>query len=460
MMMVSSKSVLFSLVAVYMIYQVSAVVTKSKTSFSSRNVTQDISHAITNLARDLSVQIANNRSKSDIISPISIGSSLLLLMRITRGDTRNELLKLLHLLQYQKNDKTIPLNFQQLITEFLELDQPNATLADSPTWRNGSKCISSEYDYDEEYDYDDPQTGEANIVRLANAVFVQKGMLNNAELVKRIKTLYRSTVEDVDFNGAPDRVTKHINKWVNENTNGRISQIVPDNLSRETTMIIANALYFKAFWEQVFIEGATKPKKFFPNGENEEPVEADIMANTGCFPYYFSKSLDAGIMGFPYTNRSTTMYVILPQNSNRNKLQQLMEKLDAQTLDLLISNMTMRSASILFPKMHITNSFDLKTLLQKMNVKAMFNPKRGSVDFTPMNNSSRISTSKLKVSGVMHKVDLEVNEAGTEGGAVTITLQDRIASSVNFRVLTPFLVAIRHDNTKLLLFYGPVYDPS
>ncbi|XP_065078384.1 serine protease inhibitor 28Dc-like isoform X3 [Ochlerotatus camptorhynchus] len=66
----------------------------------------------------------------------------------------------------------------------------------------------------------------------------------------------------------------------------------------------------------------------------------------------------------------------------------------------------------------------------------------------------------LYVNEVVHKVDVDVNEKGTEGGAVTATLLDRITPSVNFKANGPFLMLIRDETTQLPLFYGAVYDPS
>ncbi|XP_058815808.1 serine protease inhibitor 28Dc-like isoform X3 [Topomyia yanbarensis] len=67
---------------------------------------------------------------------------------------------------------------------------------------------------------------------------------------------------------------------------------------------------------------------------------------------------------------------------------------------------------------------------------------------------------RLFVNEVIHKVDVVINEKGTEGGAVTATLLDRITPQVNFRANGPFLLLIRDEATKLPLFYGSVYDPS
>lgn len=297
---------------------------------------------------------------------------------------------------------------------------------------------------------------QQNQIKLANAIFVQDKFYNNTRLQKLVNYYYRSSVEGLDFFNQPEASKDHINNWAKKNTNGRIQEIITDELNPETTMIVANALYFKAFWEDVFLAGATKMRKFFPNGENEESVEAEIMAHGGCFPYYRSQELDARIMGFPYKNRTSTMYIILPNNSSRAKVQQLLQELDASTLDNLISNMRMTTASVLFPKMHLTGTFDLKTALLKLGMKSIFDSERSNFSLLNPSHPKESPT----VSGVLHKVDLAIDESGTEGAAVTATLLDRSMPTVNFRVIVPFILAIRHDATKLLLFYGPVYDPS
>lgn len=60
---------------------------------------------------------------------------------------------------------------------------------------------------------------------------------------------------------------------------------------------------------------------------------------------------------------------------------------------------------------------------------------------------------------IIHKVDLTINEKGTEGGAVTYTTAVRTASVI-FRADTPFMFIVRHDDTKLPLFYGSVFEPT
>lgn len=76
--------------------------------------------------------------------------------------------------------------------------------------------------------------------------------------------------------------------WVNEKTNGKIPEIIPGSTSPETRVILANALYFKAEWQETFIDGATGFKKFYPNGkDNDYSIMVELMAHGGKRCYEF-----------------------------------------------------------------------------------------------------------------------------------------------------------------------------
>lgn len=68
--------------------------------------------------------------------------------------------------------------------------------------------------------------------------------------------------------------------------------------------------------------------------------------------------------------------------------------------------------------------------------------------------------SDLYVDDIIHKVDFSVDEQGTEAAAATVTYLHRSGTDVVFRGDTPFLILIRHDPTKLPLFYGIINKPE
>uniref|UniRef100_A0A6B2EJH8 Putative serine proteinase inhibitor n=1 Tax=Phlebotomus kandelakii TaxID=1109342 RepID=A0A6B2EJH8_9DIPT len=66
----------------------------------------------------------------------------------------------------------------------------------------------------------------------------------------------------------------------------------------------------------------------------------------------------------------------------------------------------------------------------------------------------------LFASEVLHKVDLTINEKGTEGGAATLVFLHKTGTDVVFRVNVPFMFLIRNEATKIPLFYGNVFEPQ
>lgn len=149
--------------------------------------------------------------------------------------------------------------------------------------------------------------------------------------------------------------------------------IVPRVMDPNTQAVLVNALYFNAQWQTNFINGATMSKDFYPNGKNGESIKVDLMAHGGKFPHYHDPETNSDILGFPYKQNSTTMYVILPQESNRQRLLDVQATLTAEKIDKMIDNMTLKTAVVLFPKMHLSSSHYLKPDLQEMGVRQLFN---------------------------------------------------------------------------------------
>uniref|UniRef100_A0A182TZ30 Serpin domain-containing protein n=1 Tax=Anopheles melas TaxID=34690 RepID=A0A182TZ30_9DIPT len=444
------------------------------TSGLSKAVSEQLVGAINDLARTLGVMAgrggsSSNSSKTELFSPVSIGSMMLLLLRAANRDTRNELLGVLRLEQYRKpGSGNIPRNYARLLKEFMRDIGGKGILKQLPGWHAGGNCYPpSEGLEDEEYDDDQylEEPIEPNVVQLANGMFLQQDLINSSNFVRLARDLYQAQIVQVNFQEHPDLARNTINRWVNESTRGRIGQILLDDPDPGTQMIVANALYFRGTWETFFNEPQfTRPQPFFPDGEDQPSILVPTMFASGCFPYYSSPELQARIMAFPYRNRTTSMYIVLPNDSNRARLRQLQASLSSAELDRLIGQMKMHKAIVQFPRMHASNTYDLKAALQQLGVRKLFDRTSNNLKIVSgksnANGAEARTKVKLYVSEMVHKIDLEINERGTEGGAVTITAMERSLPPVNFRVRGPFLIAIRHDPTKMLLFYGTVFDPS
>ncbi|XP_037957553.1 serine protease inhibitor 28Dc [Teleopsis dalmanni] len=86
--------------------------------------------------------------------------------------------------------------------------------------------------------------------------------------------------------------------------------------------------------------------------------------------------------------------------------------------------------------------------------------KRSFVNLETERNTQRSTKSNLFVEDIVHKVDFDVNEYGTEAAAATLTYLRRSGTDVHFRADAPFLLLIRHDPTKLPLFYAIINEPE
>jgi len=76
-----------------------------------------------------------------------------------------------------------------------------------------------------------------------------------------------------------------------------------------------------------------------------------------------------------------------------------------------------------------------------------------------LRNSANLKNPGLFADEVLHKVEIDVTEKGTEAAAATGIILDRAGNQKRLVADRPFLFFIRHDPTKLILFWGTVNMP-
>lgn len=300
------------------------------------------------------------------------------------------------------------------------------------------------------------------------------------------------------------------------------------------------------------------------------------MALGGKFEHYESPEFDCQILSLPYKNDLSTMYIIMPNNSSAKRLKELHRRLTAESINDMISKVSLKSAIVFVPKMHLTSEINFNEFFQNY---ALFNPEASDLglisngveailtntagaaaataglldnhrnllhmavqdepshndnlenvllfsriqddnedmeakvsrkrrttykvdsqsrtDYQPLRlkdlvlNKRIVKESKTKkkpirqrrdtsdpnllnlealrqsqttnpglyASEILHKVDLTINEKGTEGGAATTVTLYKTGPDVVFRAEEPFIFLIRHESSQLPLFYGQVFDP-
>ncbi|XP_017086460.2 serine protease inhibitor 28Dc [Drosophila eugracilis] len=425
-----------------------------------------IAERVLNFANVLGQQLGY--AKTVIFSPLSIVHSLALLLLGAKGRSYEELSSVFDISDTSRLHEQFGLMLQDLQKPTRDSISPERPLTN---WRANSQMRSNRR----------AQRPGAHEVHMANGLFTQTGYSLNPDYRRVVTEVYGSDLEVLDFEGSPATARYNINSWVAKHTMNHIENIISSDIPQSTRMILANALYFKGFWETDFIESATRPDNFYPNGEGTEPVvRVQMMATGGSYPYYEDAQLGCKIIGLPYRGNLSTMYIIQPFKSSVSELMALQKRLSADKVEDMISRMYRRAALVAFPKMHLTESVNLKTVMQRMGLGGIFSTVQNDLSLIATNEATRTNSlggnslqnleaqrragtggarSDLVVDDIVHKVDFNVNEQGTEAAAASVTYLKKSGPDVVFRGDTPFMVLLRHDPTKLVLFYGLINQP-
>jgi serpin B len=169
------------------------------------------------------------------ISPLSLGTVLALAQNGTSGKTKEEILKALELQGY--SDTEINENYKKVIAHFNSL---------------------------------------SNIeMKLGNSVWVTKDAKISDEFKSTGKSYYDAEANEVDF--SKKQTADIINKWIDNQTAGKIKKIV-DSFDKNTFMALINTVYFKAKWANQFMPQNTTKQKFTLSDGTTQDV--DMMKKT------------------------------------------------------------------------------------------------------------------------------------------------------------------------------------
>ncbi len=301
-------------------------------------------------------------------------------------------------------------------------------------------------------DYEPPDgTGKKSLqLSLVNALWAQRDYSIEEPFLDILSVNYDSGTKILDFMSVPENSRLIINDWVSDNTNSKIKELLPpDAVSRDTRLILTNALYFYGTWSNVFDVKNTKNAAFHTSTENT--VFVPMMANSAGYPN--GKGDMFQIVEIPYIGNEITMTVIIPEEG---KLADIRNMANSDWLaDALESINVFGEARLTFPKFSFTwGSHFLKEQLISLGMVDAF--EKDTSNFSGINN-----TEKLFINDVVHQAFIGVDEYGTEAAAATAVIMDGYTSvPPEIVVDRPFLFFIRNKLNGIILFAGQVTDPS
>ena len=137
---------------------------------------------------------------------------------------------------------------------------------------------------------------------IANRLWGQQGY----DFLKPFKQLtqdnYGAALEEVDFINATEKTRRTINKWVEQQTQDKIQNLIaPDILNSLTRIVLTNAIYFKATWVNQFDPAKTKNQPFtIAPGQQ---VDVPMMSQEASVGYAEFDNLQ--VLELPYVGEDT-----------------------------------------------------------------------------------------------------------------------------------------------------------
>jgi len=286
-------------------------------------------------------------------------------------------------------------------------------------------------------------------IAIANQLWADKLYKFNCSYIKGIKKAYNAPVKRMEFRIKPNDCRLEINRWVEQQTNERIKDLLPDgSISDMTALVLTNAIYFKGQWDEKFDPENNIKDIFFMEDGNE--TECLMMTAQKKFNIYHNREFK--MLEMPYKGKEFSMLVILPEE--RIPLKSIEQSLSHENLNHCISLLMESDVRVSLPKFKFSAEFQLKPTLIKMGMPTPFS---NGADFTRMS-----SKSDLKIDEVFHKAFVEVSEEGTEAAAATavVIVRKSVTIPVDFVANRPFMFIIRENATGNILFMGRVNNPN
>lgn len=286
-------------------------------------------------------------------------------------------------------------------------------------------------------------------LHVANAIWGQKGRTFLDEFLETLARNYGAGLRVLDFATRSEEARQVINRWVSEQTEGRIENLIPQGMVGPLTkLVLTNAIYFDAAWQHPFQEDQTRQRPFYLLDGGE--VEVPMMRQMASFGYAEGEEYQA--VELPYVGGELSMVILLPA---RGELGAFEGTLDGKRVQALLQGLETRQVALTMPKFEYRSEFSLAQTLAAMGMPLAFS---GEADFSGMDG-----TRDLFIQEVVHKAFVSVDEEGTEAAAATAVVMPTSAvptAPVEVTVDHPFIFLIRDRGTGAVLFLGRVVDPS
>lgn len=412
-----------------------------------------------NLLRETAKQA--DKGANLMISPLSFSQALSMAANGAKGDTLDELTKLLG---GELDMDTLNQYFSSYVAELPQSEDAKLDIANASWFIDDANKLSIPQSY-----------------------------------LQTIRNYYVADVYRSPFN---EQTVKDINSWVSEKTNQMIPSIIQD-LDPRSIFVLVNALYFDAKWEDPYLDTSVGNRWFYLTegddyrrayaqygtypfdsgtygqtdwntlfdesgqyiGGTEQPEDHESAANPSTDAPVKVKLMNStehtylendSVTGFmrPYKGGEYSFVGLLPKDGKT--VADCIAELDGDALKALFAQKEDVSVDVAIPKFSADFSADLIPVMKNLGVEKAFDS--GEADFSGLN-----AYGETWIGSVIQKTRIEVDENGTKAAAATAIvgyggsgiMPDRKEVILDH----PFIYMIVDNKTELPLFIGYLMNP-
>ena len=284
--------------------------------------------------------------------------------------------------------------------------------------------------------------------QIANSIWYRHSMTFEEEFIQLNKTYFNALVSGLNFDDPNS--ADIINAWVDENTKGKITEIIKPPIDPSMVMYLINAIYFKGEWTYQFNKETTSEWPFLLL--NNQTKSCQMMGQKSEYPYLENE--DFQTVSLSYGKGDYSMIIFLPKLGKN--IDSLIADLSQENLDSWLNGLESDSGKVCLPKFTLEYDLLVNDALKALGMGSAFDPEQA--DFTGMRREGGIFISEVK-----HKTYIEVNEEGTVAAGVTSVgmslSMDPPSHIFEFLADRPFLFVIRENRSGTILFIGKIVEP-
>ncbi|ELK01168.1 corticosteroid-binding globulin [Pteropus alecto] len=271
---------------------------------------------------------------------------------------------------------------------------------------------------------------------MGNTVFLNQSLELLESFSADTKHYYELDTLATDFQDWA-RASRQINEYIKNKTQGKIMDSFLE-LDSPATLILVNYIFFKGMWAHPFDQGSTREENFYVN--ETTLVQVPMMFQSREIKYLKDPLLPCQLVQLDYVGNSTVFFVL----PNAGEMDAVVTALSRDTIQRWSDSLTSRQVDLYIPKVSISEAYDLGSLLEDMGIADLL---------TQQANFSGITQeSQLKLSKVVHKAMLQLDEKGVQEAAPTGVSLKVESEPITIHFNRPFIIMLFDEFTWSSLF--------